>query len=1399
MDDCVCNAGFFRTDNTGALALALAQDIVALEHASTLWCVSCPIGFLCSLTLPAANESHAVAHVDKCTEMTTTLQPGSSDPSQCVCTPGAYAHRESNSTTCVACEKDFYCAGGAAVKLACPTHTVSTSKAVSMRNCICLPPFIILPTTGVTFANDCVLQTMAAYTDNSLVQTMQHNHYDIFTVQATMLHDTYATLPSTPCLSIVTGEKKCHSCVCGRFYVCRAATETWGMPVFLHLKACGVAGFVQACVHDIRVGTTMRSDHAIVLFRNILLDPVYLDMVLHLLSSARYNSVSYRIESYLWIQDTLPESDLRTLPSVIVSLAPLHTGISRQIRASYKCSLVLKSSVSALSPAHKTDLYNISKLRSFTYTSLQTLLLDNIDIVARPRHFAVFLHNSGLNTTTMSVRARQSIDGCLTRRGTAETTLLDHQPSLRTVRTYIEHAKNGASATMVTEIVIEKALCPSVAELQCLSTFVGALAAQKEVQCFADIDVLFTSLDLAQVPSTFQHYVEQIRGFDREILLEQAQQCARVVYIQHRASAELYGDIVDREKRLSQLHAAYRAEFADAVLFDSGIHALGVYNVTMKIGVAGQQIVADGSKMLQQEHEQKLHMQRVLQLLGVVVAAENVRVPNAMGLRQHIRDETSEGVDVIFSLVGTVLSASDVMRLVNTTIWLSTGQFASAGSVQIVQLASTISGKLFFGALSVSDARRLCVHIAAHSEHYTSAREPVFTSITSQRFVIPGHLVQEGVAAQASMRSHASLQSSHYTLRVSVVIPVEASMLNALLLEVLKTVIFQKTSVETVRLVSISRYATHFVESPASNAPEYTRVVYEMPVHSVELCSVNSNVNSEDYYLELSTVVSSLFGVDVTVQLSGTCLVTNMLQHAVTNSTMPLCESVRSHSMIRIPASHLVFFNRSSVAYSETCLLQTHVSVMASLSAGNATAFGIDDVLGLETVLRYGNAQRLTVAMQATLQLFDSTVDSRDLVRVFSRLYTPALQESRSNSSAHTTGVLSVFNDGMSASEKMACRNASHRVMVPIACAHNLSVAFSHNASSSCLQFVGLNNRIDLTMLRRFILSKTTPSMVQSGGIRISSRLHGFVQGIACDDGVNSLVKTLLLPYTLQAHVEIKASHSVQTVLIVQHVTPFVHIADYRAIVLRVVSGGVVQPTQFRMSTSAVLHLYTQGISRDTASAFFGIMMREYIVSRLEHATNIQLQIATIQPILQYAQVFPGSLFDNKQSTVQLYIQVRISGMRECAEIQGILDERVIHKTIYGIEMKVTIVDGVETRVTCNNTVVLDLTTASTDGVEGSVTAPCEHGMPSHEMTGKMVAGGTVLYSNTTCVQGQGGQCSAHLFSQNEGLFYALLAIITSQIDPLSFHFEHEVDFCGLDVTLLRPLITPQTLDFFGM
>jgi len=201
LDDCACDAGYFRTDNTVALALALAQNGLTLRDSRVLWCVQCPIGHFCN-TMPDSTSPRT--HVEKCPAMSTTLTAGASVADECLCMPGSYAEH-ANSSSCVECMKKHFCLGQSIPPTVCPQKTVSNRGATSVAGCICLPPLVMLPTASPLFLYDCVVQSATAFTDVGVTQDLQTQQYDIFGMEAGNLYETYAVAPSTQCTLIETG------------------------------------------------------------------------------------------------------------------------------------------------------------------------------------------------------------------------------------------------------------------------------------------------------------------------------------------------------------------------------------------------------------------------------------------------------------------------------------------------------------------------------------------------------------------------------------------------------------------------------------------------------------------------------------------------------------------------------------------------------------------------------------------------------------------------------------------------------------------------------------------------------------------------------------------------------------------------------------------------------------------------------------------------------------------------------------------------------------------------------------------------------------------------------------------------------------------------------------------
>jgi len=226
LDDCACDAGYFRTDNTETLALALAQNGVSLQDSRRLWCVLCPVGHLCHTLQDSAGPR---TRVQKCPALATTQTMGSSVSADCVCRPGSYVN---SSSSCVACTNNHYCTGGSVAPSVCPRQTVSSRGATSLAGCTCLPPLVMLPTISPLFLYDCVVQSAAAFTDAGITRGLQTQQYNIFGIEASGLFDTYAVPSASVCMMIETGVS-C-SCLTNPSYDAQRAID-----VFVCLCTCG--------------------------------------------------------------------------------------------------------------------------------------------------------------------------------------------------------------------------------------------------------------------------------------------------------------------------------------------------------------------------------------------------------------------------------------------------------------------------------------------------------------------------------------------------------------------------------------------------------------------------------------------------------------------------------------------------------------------------------------------------------------------------------------------------------------------------------------------------------------------------------------------------------------------------------------------------------------------------------------------------------------------------------------------------------------------------------------------------------------------------------------------------------------------------------------------------------
>jgi len=152
---------------------------------------------------------------------------------------------------------------------------------------------------------------------------------------------------------------------------------------------------------------------------------------------------------------------------------------------------------------------------------------------------------------------------------------------------------------------------------------------------------------------------------------------------------------------------------------------------------------------------------------------------------------------------------------------------------------------------------------------------------------------------------------------------------------------------------------------------------------------------------------------------------------------------------------------------------------------------------------------------------------------------------------------------------------------------------------------------------------------------------------------------------------------------------------------------------------------------------------------------------------------------------VQLYVQVRILDMIECADIQDLIIRKTVQQVLMGTSMEVTIIDAVEAPVVCDTLI----------SMEYSSSWQCA---TAANLRGVTVSGGIIISSNSTCLVSNGNECFVELSSSDVKVFYDMFGILTAQVFSLGYYFRHTVNFCGLDADQLANIISLESLDFFG-
>jgi len=623
--------------------------------------------------------------------------------------------------------------------------------------------------------------------------------------------------------------------------------------------------------------------------------------------------------------------------------------------------------------------------------------------------------------------------------------------------------------------------------------------------------------------------------------------------------------------------------------------------------------------------------------------------------------------------------------------------------------------------------------------------------------------------------------------------------MNEALIDLLKQLIFRTVARPAVRLVLLS---PHQNSNGSAEEPGYTVAVYEMPVDTLQRCTLPLHTNAPDPTMELTHTLAQIFAANVSVQLHSVCLATNVMRPEAL--VMPVsgtggqeecahtqCTAAANVSREVAAFSAALAGHMPLIAYTETCVLQAEVAVTAHFDhLAHASPYA-DTMRGHHEDLAFGHMHQLTTSTQAIFCPIDPATDVTGIVQVFASLNTDALVHRDSGGSS----MLSGSNYGMSASEKSSC--LPHTTAT--SCRQTLTVSRSHEPGHTntpayetleCIEIEAYNARVDIEALKRLVLRQTTASMLQPRGIRIYNELDAHVKRVSCSTGEHTVVTERMSADTSSSsRFDITPKHTVRLSLRIRHVSPFTHNAGYVDHVLRFVPAHEVG--QVDMASTAVVHLHVIGLSLAQVPSF-SATLRGYVAPQTMHNSSnhsTTVQFAEVHLILQYAATFPESLFDDGDSRDQMYIRVHLSGMQTCGDMKSVVPGAVFRDSIQGTPTIVTIIDSPAVSLHCETLVSLEY--ASTECSE-SVR------LPLRQLRGAKMSGGIVSSSEVACLPSQGPDCVAQLFSTNAVLFYDMLRMLTVQLDPLAYSFRHRVRFCGLDADLLAAVLTPDDVGFSG-
>jgi len=216
------------------------------------------------------------------------------------------------------------------------------------------------------------------------------------------------------------------------------------------------------------------------------------------------------------------------------------------------------------------------------YTSLKTHA-QHIDMITRPKEISIFRLGGWPSDLIRDNLTTAAVQTCLLP-GFSAGSAPQQDAFEWGVHEYFDFSSTMLGIMQVTRIWMRGVFCPSSEQVMCMRSYLGPLDSERGVQCIAEIGVLFTSHHKDLAVLTPDQYMEPLQHYDTDMKLTPKTPCVEIVYLQHTTFSNEYSDVTKKKKELVALHTSYHTgQLSSNILFDSGIHSLGIYNVTLSL------------------------------------------------------------------------------------------------------------------------------------------------------------------------------------------------------------------------------------------------------------------------------------------------------------------------------------------------------------------------------------------------------------------------------------------------------------------------------------------------------------------------------------------------------------------------------------------------------------------------------------------------------------------------------------------------------------------------------------------------------------------------------------------------------------------------------------------------